>query len=232
MAASVIAMRVSDLVEDLTVYPRAQVDTQHVTHLAAALEAGNTLPPLIADRKSNRLVDGFHRRRAHLQVFGIDALVDVELRRYKTEAELLTDAVTLNTNHGRNLTKVEQLRNTLRLQDMGVDDRVIAVALHTTPARVQTLRLRVATVIDGDGNEHQEALKRSTLHFAGRTMTADQVKAQATAPGVSYTFLIRQLQEALEFGLINGADGRVIVALTGLEALLVRYLAEQGAVVS
>src|SRR5688572_13414948 len=57
-------IKASELVEDFDLYPRGDVDGTHVLSLVQALEAGVELPPIIACKKTKRIVDGFHRRRA------------------------------------------------------------------------------------------------------------------------------------------------------------------------
>lgn len=222
---STTKVRLADLVEDLDLYPRTQVNNVHVANLVAALEAGQTLPPLVAERGSKRIVDGFHRRRAQIKVLGVDAAVPVELRTYTSDAELFADAVATNANHGLQLQEIEKRRVVLRLQDMGADSAHIASVLQTTPDRVEKIRLKVATVVDDNGGSIRvEPLKRPVFHLQGAAMTEAQAKAHRSAPGTSYLLTIRQLRDALKFNLLDGNDGRIVAELEALTSDLNTYL--------
>lgn len=219
------SVRLADLVEDLDFYPRTQVSSVNVANLISALEAGCELPAIVADRKSKRIVDGFHRRRAYLKVLGNDASVQVELRSYTTDSDMFSDAVSINAQHGLPLQEIEKRRVVLRMQDLGIDDDRIAVALHTTPAKVTKIQVKVATVVDDNGGSIRlEPLKKPTFHFQGNQMTQVQAKAHRSAPGTSYLLTVRQLRDAVKFDLINRADGRMVEALTALSEDLREYL--------
>jgi len=90
-------IKLADLVLDFEIYPRNDVSSTHVTALVDAFEAGEEIPPIIADAKSKRVVDGFHRVRMHDRL-GHET-VEVELRTYKNEAALFADAVRLNNQY-------------------------------------------------------------------------------------------------------------------------------------
>jgi hypothetical protein len=219
------SVRLADLVEDLDFYPRSQVSSVNVTNLVSAIEAGAELPPIIADEKSKRVVDGFHRRRAYLKVLGSDASVQVELRSYATDADLFADAVSTNARHGLPLQEIEKRRIVFRLQDMGVDDGQIAVVLQTSPDKVQKIQLKVATIVDDNGGSVRlEPLKRAVFHMQGSAMTEAQAKAHRSAPGTSYLLTIRQVRDAVKFDLIDKNDERHIAALEALLEDLRKYL--------
>lgn len=218
-------VRVADLVEDLDVYPRTQVNSVNVTNLVSAIEAGCKLPPLIADNKTLRIVDGFHRRRAYLKVLGGDASVAVDLRSYASDAALFSAAITANIQHGLPLQEIEKRRVVLRLQGFGVDNDSIAGVLRTSPDRIEKICLRVATVVDDNGGSIRlEPLKRPVFHLQGAQMTEVQARAHRSAPGTSYLLTIRQLRDAVRFDLLDRSDGRVIAELRALIEDLQVYL--------
>jgi hypothetical protein len=226
-AGRTTTVRLADLVEDLSVYPRTTVNANNVRNLVLALEAGAQLPPLIACQDTLRLVDGFHRRRAYLRVLDDpDAVVKVELRSYATEADLLADAVSLNVSHGLNLQEYEKKKVVLRLGELGKNDDEIAMILRVPPPRITQVRLRVATVTgEGGRSVRLEPLKPSVMHLMGSTMTEAQAKAHRSAPGTSYLLTIKQLRQAIQFDLLNSSDGKVVTALQNLCEELTDYLA-------
>ena len=109
----------ASLVEDFALYPRHDVDGSHVADLARALRAGVVLPPVVADRATRRLADGWHRRRAAIRVHGAEAPIAVRFRDYADEAALFADAVELNSQHGRRLDRQDQIRVTVLASGSG-----------------------------------------------------------------------------------------------------------------
>jgi hypothetical protein len=140
------AVPLAQLLEDMSVYPRHTVDDVYVSQLAEALRAGANLPLVVAEASSKRIVDGWHRVRAYRKVLGAEGVIDVDLRTFKDEAELLLAAISMNAAHGRKLDRIDQVRSVLLAQEAGVAAPRIALALNITPARVETLRVRVAFV--------------------------------------------------------------------------------------
>jgi hypothetical protein len=220
-------MPVNKLIEDPSTYPRSGVSTTNVANLVAVLEAGMSFRGLIlADEVTKTVIDGYHRKRAFVKVFGEDAKIKVELRRYENSTQMLAAATEANTSHGLGLQEIDKRRVTLRLADQGVDDDEIARVLHVPPARIAQIKLRVSTVVSVTGLPIRvEALKRPLFHLTGGTMTESQAWAHRSAPGTSYALLIRQLREALRCELIDESDGRIISALRGLAAEIDSYLA-------
>src|SRR5262245_36857156 len=112
-------MKLADLIEDPTLYPRNTVDDTHVGELVKALASGALLPPIIVDAASLRVVDGVHRRRAHLRFFGDDAIANVDARDFADDAAFFLEAVALNSIHGRRLDRADQTRIVLKLRELG-----------------------------------------------------------------------------------------------------------------
>lgn len=209
-----------ELVEDTAIYPRTQISSVNVTNLVQALRAGCELPPIEADRKSKRIVDGYHRRRAYLNVLGPDACVPVRFVDYADDVAMLRAAVEANCRHGLGLQEVEKRRVVLRLTELGADDSSIASVLHVQPERVQKLRLHSASVSVGGGEIQVEALKRPLFHFSGKEMSPSQATAAKSAPGTSYRLLVRQLSDALAHQLIDASDTDLVADLHRLAELI------------
>jgi hypothetical protein len=90
------------LVFDFNLYPRAEIDPQHVTYIREAIRSAVvTLPPLVVWAKDKRIIDGFHRAKAFIAEFGPEHAVDVILKNYRSEGEAFEDCIRLNANHGR-----------------------------------------------------------------------------------------------------------------------------------
>jgi len=223
----VSTLSLSKLVLDFDLYPRTAVSSTNVRNLVAALEAGHELPPLVVDRKSKRVVDGFHRYNAHKRVSGPDAEVEVELRTFKSDVELFAAAVEYNVGHGKQLDEIEKRRVVFRLQEMGADEDAVAAVLHTTPDKVTKLVFHSATVKIGGGQIKYEPLKKPLFHWTGKQLTAQQLRTAGSAPGTSYKLAIKQLRDALTTDeAIDVADESLVSALAGLRDDLVAFFAE------
>jgi hypothetical protein len=106
-----LVLPLSSLMEDMDLYPRHSIDSTYVASLLEALKAGDQLPPIIIDKKSLRIVDGWHRARAYKRLHGASGSIDVITVQYKSEADIIFDAVKRNAGHGRE--ELCALRNTL-----------------------------------------------------------------------------------------------------------------------
>jgi hypothetical protein len=215
---------VAGLVEDLSIYPRHEVDEANVARLVCALEAGNSLPPVVAEKKSKRIVDGWHRCRAYRRVFGDEHVIDVELRDYPDEASLVFDSIEMNARHGRQLNGTDRIRSAVMLEQLGFGADQIAVALHVTEAQVQKLVVRVAKArtasVETVPGTRLVALKRPVSWMQGKTLTAEQVKTHDMLPGTSFTLLAKQLLEALRSQMVDLTDDRLMVVLRDLRDAL------------
>ena len=196
----------ASLVEDFALYPRHDVDGSHVADLARALRAGVVLPPVVADRATRRLADGWHRRRAAIRVHGPEAPIAVRFKDYADEAALFADAVELNSQHGRRLDRQDQIRVTVLAERFGLDTAQIGALLHIEPAGVLQLRARV---VFEEGEDLPVPAKPVAEPFYGQTLTAEQVGAMKSFSGVRLSQQVTQLLGAVESGLLDLTDERL-----------------------
>jgi len=223
-----VSMSLVELIEDFSIYPRVSVDDSHVSRLVKALMAGATLPPPIVDSKSKRIADGFHRKQAHLRVQGTGGVTDVLLRDYVSEDELLQDAISMNTTHGKSLDEQDYARCAKMLENRGIDEQRIAVIIHRSEPEVRKLLFRVARAEPGSpnivpGTISTVILKRPVLHLADKVLTKEQADALPTVPGTNYHLLVRQLLDALRVDFINREDEKLQQALRELRDALIAY---------
>lgn len=219
-------MKVAELVEDMNLYPRHSVDPQHVAQIALAIMSGSKMPPVVVDKKSKRIIDGWHRCRAAIRSGGPEAEVEVDLREYPAEQALILDAIGLNAHHGRKLDKVDQVRAVMMAGAAGASNDLIAAALHVPEKQVEVLRVRVAIVAETSteavpGTKPSVmVLKRPVLHMAGQRLTKEQAEAHRSMPGTSFALLCSQLTKAIEAGLIDVTDEVTLSALAHLSKVL------------
>jgi ParB-like chromosome segregation protein Spo0J len=206
----------ASLVEDFSLYPRNTVSDTHVNDLARALSAGDSLPPIVAEKGTLRIVDGVHRRRAHIKAFGDEATVEVDLRTYENEAELYLEAVRFNSAHGRKLDRHDQTRIVLRLQELQVEPSAIALALHVPEQEIRTLAIRV--VYDEAGTAVPQ--KRGLEHLRGTVLRPEQVTAMKSVRSAEVGRLCLELTRLIEHDLVDYEDSRVVDRLMSLNRVL------------
>lgn len=197
------------LIEDLNLYPRQRVNELHVNDLRRAMEAGANLPPVIADRSTKQIIDGFHRRRAYMAAYGESVKIPVEWRSYASDADRLADAIRLNAIHGLRLSRADETRCVVLSRSLGMDDHTIAVAMNVPEARVQQLSVRVV-MVDGETVPAKPVL----AHKYGQEVTKAQADAQATAlSGQPLLRTINGLLKVVDSGAYDGSRPEVLEAL-------------------
>lgn len=192
---------VATLVEDFDIYPRHEVDSAWVADLARALQAGAVLPPITVEKRTLRIVDGFHRRRAHIKAFGAETAVQIVEQTFKSEAALIEACVAANSAHGRRLDSTDRTRAALMLSKVGVAPTRIAVVLNTTQNHVEQILMRVV-VVEGERRPAKRSLwpeKDGTP----RIITAEQYTVHQSSSGWDHAQTIRTLIRDIEAGLVD-----------------------------
>lgn len=177
---------VRDLVMDPALYPRLKINTFNISKYASALRGGHTPPPVVADRVSRVVTDGWHRCHAALEVSGEDATVPIEWRDYTDRAAMFVDAVRLN-EHGQPLSGQERAMVAQRLEtEFHLEPRAISFVLQTDERTVLRLVPRWAQAPDADGTAPGQyaangrtriALKHGTRRLRGQELTPEQIEA-------------------------------------------------------
>lgn len=228
-STTLVQVPASDLIEDFDIYPREQVDSSNTSRLAEVLRSRDDVTlRIVADRKSKRIVDGFHSRRAYICVFGDDAQVPVEWREYADEQELYLDAIRLNAAHGKPITGVGLTHALLRGVDKGIGEMALAEVFGIRPGKVEEIvkiRMGTVTVRSARGKSvrpRHVAMKNSVRHLWGSNpkFTPEQERVHDSLPGVSQWFMLKQVADLVESGLIDKSDARVVEQLSRLRRLL------------
>lgn len=214
-------VKVNTLILDQNLWPRRTLSRPNMRRLAEALRLGRPLPPIIADRKTRTVTDGWHRIKAAVLVFGADAEIDVEWRDYDSEADMFLDAARLNARHGEALSPIDQAFCIERAKELKIEVGAIIDALNLTQARVENIReRRFATGPTGE----TVILKRSVPHLAGETLTSRQVEANERVGGFPVREYVEQLIAFLEGDLMGEMDDDLLGRMRHLHDLLGRVI--------
>lgn len=210
-------VRIAEIIVDETLYPRHKISEGNILQLKEALRAGATLPPVVLDRETKKVIDGWHRVEAIRRLRGEGATIEAELRRYNTAQEMFRDAVALNNSQGLKLTTWDRVRSIIRMRELGASEEVVAQALSLTPDKVRKLMERTAETSSGE----QVSLKGSMKQFSGQTITEEQKEYnEGSAPGLSILALLTQIVRALEADVVDLSNERVAAQFARIHELV------------
>lgn len=213
-------VKAASLVLDFSFYPRNQVDAHHVNEMCEAERAGVEFPECLADQKTKRVVDGFHRVAKQLKIYGEGAEIACKFKKYKSERDMFEDAMRLNANHGRTLTAYDKAHCILLAGNFGISDEVVADALSVTTERIELVRTtKIATVSNGNGDV-QIPLKRTIRHKAGKRITHKQREANLKLGGMEQLFYVNQIILLVENNLLDKANEKLMEKVKQLKAIL------------
>lgn len=168
----VVNVAIDDVLVDTTLYPRASQDRDYVAELADAVAAGETLPPIVVERGSLRLVDGRHRLEAH-KLAG-KGVIAVHVASYADDVELFLDGIRRNARHGLRFDD-DDLKLIARIgtRVLKVDRDRLAAGLAMTKERLSSYSMRKKShtkPTNGGGASHRggDGLKATSLAWGGK----------------------------------------------------------------
>lgn len=222
---SVSSILYRELVFDLDLYPRMEVDgervgvlkdvleagesngdfgglidKERVAHLRDVLKAGGVLPPIVVDASTHKVVDGFHRSRAYFSLHGADARIPCLFHEYEDRGAILLDAIRLNATHGKPLTRQDQTRCVALAERLNVTLDQVASVMNVRPDRVanlQSVRAKLAT-------RHQVQPMRIRSAGSHAILTSGGNHARVDGRAITPPRIGRAEINALIRGLLNG----------------------------
>ncbi len=216
-------IKIAELVLDYELYPRNNVDSHNVKSLVEARAAGVELPPIVIDKKSKRVVDGFHRVLAEKKFSGKDGEILAIEKTYKDEAAIFLDAMRYNATHGARLDPCDRTRCSIIAKRLHIPREAIAGALNMSVEKIgELLNTRVATSKESGLSV---PLKRTVMHFAGKNLNKRQEEANTKLSGMNQQFYANQLIELIESKMLSLDDEELIGRLRHLHELLDDILA-------
>lgn len=233
------SVSVGSLKLDFDLYPRNQVDAQHVGRLAEALRSkrdnvdqnhvgrlaealrvGDALPPVIAQEETLLVVDGFHRIKAHEQVFGRESKIEVELWSYKDNVEIFLHAMRSNAAHGKNLSAYDKAHCMVVAERLQIKSELVSRVLSITPETAKSImENRADTRAEGS-----IPLRHGLQHLRNRVLTKEQAGAVRKLHGKPPDYHADQLIKMME----NGLMPEITVKLSEKLARLRELLTEKG----
>lgn len=218
-------MKALELILDFDLYPRNNLDTFNIKNMVDFLTSGGELPPVVIDRKSKRVIDGFHRVRAHLRFGGDDTEIAVIMKDYKDEAAMFLDAMKYNACHGARLDQADRVHCSIVASRLSIPAEAVAGALHIPFEKFGNLvNSRTAT-----HGKLTIPLKQTNRHMAGKKLSKKQFEANERSSGMNQQFYANQLIDLIEADLLNTDDPKLMERLVVLGGLLDKLLAASAA---
>lgn len=209
-------LKLSRLVLDYNLYPREHLDPYHINKMVEVLKVGKSMPPIIVDKTTFKVVDGFHRVEAYRRLYGDDYQIESNVKEYDGEAEMFKDAIQFNASHGRSLSRMDEAYCLAKAKTFKLEQAVVASLLNITVEKAEELiATRLATSQDRD-----IVLKGSTAWMAGRRLTEAQTNYNRKAGGLDQTFYINQVIAMIESDSVNWNNEKISNGLKRLCELL------------
>jgi hypothetical protein len=136
-------VRAGELLFDYRFYPRQKINEFHVGRFVMALKMKKTVPPIIVDIESKRIVDGFHRTKAYITVYGEGVIVSAILKKYSNEAEMFKDAILQNASHGLALSIFDIGRTLVLAENFNIQVSQLCAMLGITEQKAEKILNRI-----------------------------------------------------------------------------------------
>ena len=214
-----------ELIFDWNLWPRHEagdLDSTNLKKMKDALLAGVKLPPVIVNQKDNRIVDGFHRTKTVLNLYGDEAEIWVVYKEYKNDAEMFMESARLNNQHGLPLSPRDRVHVILKARKFKIPLPAVAEALGLDPEEAKIF-LAKRTAKNRDGQT--VPLSGGALSLAGLTLTKKQEDYVKKCPGTSAQLYARLLLNALKADAII-LNESILKTLEELNAKIEKVLAE------
>jgi hypothetical protein len=140
-------IKISDVVFDHTIYPRAEWSQSTVNRYAESLNAGDEFPPIVLETGTNRLLDGMHRLQAHKQA--LRDVINVVWQEVPEGVPAKLFAASLSAKHGDRI-KGDELREIAReIAEGNPDYNLQTIAKYSGVTR-QTVSKWVGDIVEHD----------------------------------------------------------------------------------
>jgi hypothetical protein len=221
-----VTIPISDIKIDQSIYPRAYVSDNHIEAMADAVRAGVTLPPILLDRQSMRLVDGYHRYQ-RAKIAGETEMRAI-LQDFADEQAVFEAAITANAAHGFNYAPYDRQRIVGIGLKMGLTVDRLAAALSMTVTKVAELQRGVGEKVKNlngiilpsakpEKKKLQSRNHRTTVNPLSNVQTHSALPNTA---GESQMFYINQLVVVIENKLLDFRQDRLTYMLHKLAKLI------------
>jgi hypothetical protein len=225
-------MKISEIDIEMKTYPRQIVQPMRVQELLNILDAGEKLDPVaichIRGRERPILVDGAHRREAHLQK-GLN-MIEVEDLGLLTLADALKEGFARNTRGPMQLTMSDRKLAAQKMLDLEISMSEVEALTHLNMALLKSLE-SITYNFEGQLNILPRALRETNKNGSESPLIDDvrgNEKAITSLPrNFSPKATMRHLTLLLDMDWLNVNDKEVIKLAEKLYAKLGALFAKE-----
>ena len=209
-------VKAASLVLDWNLWPRFEskkLDSANLRKIKEAIIAGVELPAVIVDKKSKRVVDGFHRTTATLAIKGDLADISAVMKDYKNDLDMFIDAIRYNNVHGLPLCPRDQIHCIIMLREnfgKKIPWEEIGPILGIKDERAKNF-YEQRSASDPEGNT--VPLTGGSLMLSGRKLTKKEENYRTSSSGILPIVYARMLLKAVDAGLFPETDTDEEIAL-------------------
>jgi hypothetical protein len=210
---------ISDLliVDDLD--PRGGSDQIAVNDYAAAIELGDTFPPVLVDEPTMRVIDGRQRVRAHMKAGR--KKISAYLTTAADDKDFYLKAVESNSKNAVRFSEIQKKNIRLKASQLGIEEARTLAALRLPVERMKPIPM-------GSFLETPIVLKNAAAHMDGRALTEEQYEVHRSLGGQRQADIFGTAKRVVQTDLTDWKNGVVVRQLVALCNLLIRRLSEMG----
>jgi hypothetical protein len=208
-------LNIEELTFDPKIYPRMKTSWLTAYQYAQAMKAGAVFPPITVGvfKGKNYVVDGWHRVEAKKLLR--QEYIHAHVKKFKTLREMFTEAVRLNSIHGKPLTIQEKVRIIDQLEKFGVERAEISGIVGVPIEKISAFKARIVRLPDGTPI-YTKAITMKVAEKSGGDPTAVD---QSKFIGRDLNAILTQLIEMIQSGIYPFEDktvGELTLKLFGL----------------
>jgi hypothetical protein len=222
-------MKISELIIDFSLYPREKLNQDNVDRILLALESGlmpSNFPKIIIDKKSRKIVDGFHRKTAFEQFFGPDCEIETIEKNYSSDKDFYLDAVRYNSIHGKNLDFNFTIKKAI---DLKISSILISNSLNITKAYTDKIVSAHKSIVVKHSsnlllNHSNESVKKKKNNRYKYSKTENDYRYNESIAKlmekISQERLLQEVADLIELGCLDMNNKKIIIQLERLQELL------------
>jgi len=153
-------VKIGDLKIDPKLTKIRHINKFFVSRYRQNYRAGAIFPMLIIQEGSNRVISGNTRLTAMLAEYPKDHIIEVEIRNYTNELEVLKDFTRENSTHGNPIDGITKKRLTIAMLEEGAELEDISRLFNVSVLRIEKLGNDIVIVEVGDGTVEERPKKK------------------------------------------------------------------------